>query len=175
MNHSQKYSSPYLARDYFPRDILPLTLYAGRKTIRQPLPYRQHEELEFLLIREGTGTVTINARSIPVRPGTLLCLSPHHFRKIEPDKGRALEISECHVNSGIYFYVTACPYYTHTDPCVPTPPVCAVLDNALTAHVTTLMDDLGRLCQSTPISENQPAFFLLLKLFGILEEYAAEG
>ena len=166
-----KYSSPYYARDYFSKDILPSSIYAGRKTIRQPVPYRRHDELEFLLIHSGTGTVTVNARSFPVSRGSLLCFSPGHFHKLELEKGEKLEISECLINSGLYFYITACPYYKSAA-MLPTPPVYAHLDEERTVQTAKLIDELTALCGSTPITENQPAFFLLMKLFGILEKYS---
>ena len=32
-----KYSSPYYAKDYFSKEILPSEVYAGQKIIRQPM------------------------------------------------------------------------------------------------------------------------------------------
>lgn len=166
-----KYSSPYLAKDYFSKDILPAQVYAGRRVIRQNIPYRQHDEIQFLLVRVGEATVTVNAHSYHVSRGSLLCLCPGHFHKIEPHKGSKLEISECHVNSGVYFYITACPYYPSAPASIPTPALYAKLNEQLTLQVTNLIDELGASCEKTPISENQSAFFLLMKLFGILESY----
>lgn len=167
-----KYSSPYLAKDYFSKDILPTAVFAGRKTIRQNIPFRQHEDMELMLVRSGSGTVTVNARSYPVSRGSLLCCSPTQFHKLELDKGSRLEITECHINSGVYFYLSACPYYRADSADVPTPPVYAQLDEQRTLQVTQLLDELAASCEKTPIVENQPAFFLLMKLFGILEKYA---
>lgn len=167
-----KYSSPYLAKDYFSKDILPSTVYAGRKTVRQSIPYRQHDDMEFILVRSGSGTITVNARSYPVSRGSLFCFSPGQFHKLELDKGSRLEITECHLNSGVYFYVSACPYYRTENADIPTPPVYAQLDEPLAQQVTRLLDELTVSCEKTPINENQPAFFLLMKLFGILEKYA---
>lgn len=167
-----KYSSPYLAKDYFSKDILPSTVLAGRKTIRQSIPYRQHDEMEFMLVRSGTGTVTVNAHSYPVSRGSLFCFSPGQFHKLELDKGNRLEVTECHINSGMYFYISACPYY-HTDmPDIPTPPIYAHLQEEGTIQVTKLIDELAAECEKTPIQENQSAFFRLMKLFGILEKHA---
>lgn len=169
-----KYSSPYLAKDYFSKDLLPSQLYAGRKMLRQNTLYRHNDDLDFLLVRSGEGIATVNAASYPLTRGSLLCLSPGHFHKLEIPKGSRLEVTECHINPGVYFYLSACPYYhPHTDD-VPTPPVYAQLSEPLTLQVTKLMDELAASCEKTPISENQPAFFLLMKLFGILEKYAVK-
>lgn len=168
-----KYSSPYLAKDYFSKDILPTAVYAGRKTVRQSIPYRQHDDIEIMLVRSGSGTVTVNAHTYPISRGSLVCCNPTQFHKLEPDKSSRLEITECHINSGVYFYLSACPYYRSDSPDVPTPPVYAQLNEAHTLQVTRLLDELGTSCEKTPIGENQPAFFLLMKLFGILEKYAA--
>lgn len=167
-----KYSSPYLAKDYFSKDILPSNVYAGRKAIRQNIPYRQHENMEFMLVRSGSGIVTVNARTYPVSRGNLFCFSPGQFHKLELEKGSRMEVTECHINPGVYFYLSACPYYHSKTGVVPTPPVHAQLSEPLTLQVIRLMDELGASCEKTPITENQPAFFLLLKLFGILEKYA---
>lgn len=169
-----KYSSPYLARDYFSKDILPTQVYAGRKIIRQNIPYRQQDEIHFLLVRGGEGMVTVNARSYPVARGSLLCLCPGHFHKIEVGKGSKLEVSECHINSGVYFYISACPYYPSETANIPTPALYANLDEQRTVQVTQLMDELAGSCEKTPIGENQSAFFLLMKLFGILETFGEQ-
>ena len=167
-----KYSSPYYARDYFSKDILPTEIYAGQKSIRQSIPYRRHEELELMLVRSGEGTVTVNAHSFPVSRGSLLCFNPSHFHKLEPGKGGKLEISECHINPGIYFYITACPYYKADTAKLPAPPVLAQLDEALTENADRILEQLANIYTHGPVEENQPIFFLLLKLFGILEKYA---
>ena len=167
-----KYSSPYLAKDYFSKDILPSEFYAGRKTVRQSIPYRQHDDMEFMLVRSGSGMVTVNAKEYPVSRGSLFCFSPDQFHKLETEKGSRLEITECHLNSGVYFYLSACPYYYNNTSDIPIPPVYAQLDETRTLQVTQLMDELSVSCEKTPISENQSAFFLLMKLFGILEKFA---
>lgn len=169
----RKYSSPYYSRDYFSKAILPTEVYAGRKTIRQQLPYRQQDEIKFMLVRSGEGTVTVNARSYPVCRGSLFCFCSSHFHKLDMGKGDRLEVSECHVNSGVYFYISASPYYRTNTMDLHSPPVYAQLDEARTVQVTELIDQLSVLCEKTPITENQPAFFLLMKLFGILEKYAS--
>ncbi len=169
----RKYTGPYLSRDYFPRDILPHTVYAGHKILRQPLPYRQQDEIMFLLVRGGTGTVTVNGRSFPAKRGSLFCFSPGHFHKIEPSKAQGLEVSECHMNTGLYFFITACPYYPAATG-VSGPPVYARLDEELTHRTARVMEDIAIQCGKSAVSENQSLFFLLMKLFGIMERYNTE-
>ena len=169
-----KYSSPYYAKEYFSKDILPSEIYAGQKIIRQSVPYRRHDEIEFMLVRSGTGTVTVNARNYPISRGSLLCFSPSHFHKIDPNKGSRLEIGECHINPGVYLYITACPYYSPAAEHLPTPPVLAKLDEEQTRRAEQLLDELATVIDRAPVTENQPAFFLLMKLFGMLERYAVE-
>lgn len=167
-----KYSSPYYAKEYFSKDILPSDVYAGQKIIRQSIPYRRHEEIEFILVRSGAGGVTVNARSFPVSRGSLLCFSPSHFHKIAPHKGSRLEVLECHMNPGVYLYITACPYYHPSADRLPTPPVLAQLSEEETRRTEQLLDELATVIDRAPVTENQPAFFLLMKLFGLLEKYA---
>lgn len=167
-----KYSSPYYAREYFSKDILPSDVYAGQKIIRQSVPYRRHEEIRFMLVRSGTGTVTVNAHSFPVSRGSLMCFSPSHFYKIDPHKGSRLEIVECHMNPGVYLFITACPYYRPSADRLPTPPVRAYLDEAKTCRAEQLLDELVTIIDRAPITDNQPVFFLLMKLFGLLEKHA---
>lgn len=170
-----KYSSPYYAKEYFSKDILPSEIYAGQKIIRQPVPYRRHDEIQFMLVRSGSGTVTVNAHSFPVSRGTLLCFSPSHFHKIDPQKGSRLEMAECHMNPGVYLYITACPYYRSDPNKLPIPPVLAQLGEEETRRTEQLMEDLTSVINKAPITENQPAFFLLMKLFGLLEAYGASA
>lgn len=167
-----KYSSPYYAKDYFSKEILPSEIYVGQKIIRQSIPYRRHDEIEFVLVRSGEGTVTVNANSFPVSRGSLLCFGPSHFHKIEPKKGSRLEVGECHMNSGVYLYITACPYYLPAANQLPTPPVAARLSESETHKTELLLEELAAVIDKAPITENQPAFFLMMKLFGLLEKYA---
>ena len=167
-----KYSSPYYAKDYFSKDILPSEIYVGQKIIRQAIPYRRHDEIEFMLVRSGTGTVTVNAHSFPVSRGSLLCFSPSHYHKTDPAKGSRLEVGECQMNAGVYLFLTACPYYHPSANQLPVPPVLARLDEANTRRTEQLLDELAGVIDKAPITENQSAFFLLMKLFGLLERYA---
>lgn len=166
-----KYSSPFYSRDYFSKNILPNSTFAGRKTVRQQIPFKQHDDLELLLIRDGTGTVTVNATQFPIQRGALFCFSPYHFHKLDVNKGETLELSECHVNSGVYFYISACPYFKAEPQELPYPPLYAELDEEHTLAVEKLIDDIEYECEKNTIGENQTCFFLLMKLFGIMEKY----
>lgn len=170
-----KYSTLFYSQDYFSKNILPNSIYAGRKIIRQQIPYKQHDDLEILLIRRGAGTVTVNATEYPVGPGDLFCFSPYHFHKLEVAKGQKLEVSECRVNSGVYFYISACPYFNPSRPPeLPSPRLHIKLDESHAMQAEKLIDEIGLECQKKNIQENQPCFFLLMKLFGIIEQYAAQ-
>ena len=170
-----KYSSPFFSRDYFSKNILPSTAFSGRKTIRQQVPFKQHDELEVLLIRRGKGTVTVNATEFPISRGDMFCFSSCHFHKIDLDRGEKLEVSECHINSGLYFYISACPYYQSTpDEDLPYPPLHVKLDETHTQKVEALIDEIAGECEREDIQNNQLCYFLLMKLFGIMERYAEQ-
>ena len=167
-----KYSSPFYSRDYFSKNILPNSTFAGRKTIGQQVPFKQHDDLEILLIRQGEGMVTVNATQFPIRRGALFCFSPYHFHKLDINKGEKLELSECHVNSGVYFYISACPYFKAQPQELPYPPLYAELDEEHTAQAEKLIDDIAAECEKKTIRENQTCFFLLMKLFGMMEKFS---
>lgn len=168
-----KYTSPFNSRDYFSENLLPSGVYAGRKTLRQQIPFVQHDDLELLLVCEGEGTLTVNAQQFSLSRGDLFCFSPHHFHQFTPSKGHGLEVSECHINGGVYFYITACPYYNVDGCALPSPPLHAFLDEAQCLWAETLMDEIARESEQKTIiiGEKQGCFFLLLKLFGMLEKY----
>ena len=98
-----KYSTPFYSRNYFSENLLPAKVWAGRKSVQQQIPFTQHDDLELLLIRKGEGLLTVNERDYPLSRGMLFCFSPHHFHRLSLPKGHTLEVSECHVNSGVYF------------------------------------------------------------------------
>ena len=104
----------------------------------------------------------------------LFCFSPHHFHKLTLPRGHTLEVSECHVNSGVYFYITACPYFIADAQTVPYPPLLAILDEAHVLAAEELMDQISGESEqkAVKIAENQNCFFLLMKLFGALEKFA---
>ncbi len=170
----RKYSRPYYSRDYFTQEILPNTIRISEKSIRQTIPFRQHDDLEFLLIRNGKATVTLNGKDYSAERGCLFCFSPTHFHKLDFSVPEPVEVSECHINSGVYFYISACPYYETDITKLPYPPVYARLDEERTVQAEQIINRLSTLCEKSPITENQSAFFLLMKLFGLLELYAAE-
>lgn len=168
-----KYSSPFYSRDYFSKNILPNFIFSGRKVIRQQIPFKQHDELELLLVRQGEGTVTVNATQFPISRGDMFCFSPCHFHKIDVDRGGALEVAECHLNSGLYFYISACPYFRSTpDADLPYPPLHVKLDPEHTLQAEKLIDAIAAESERVHIQENQLCFFLLMKLFGIMERSA---
>jgi len=170
-----KYSTLFYSRDYFSKNILPNSINAGRKVIRQQIPYKQHDDLEILLIRHGEGTVTVNAVEYPISPGDLFCFSPYHFHKLDVAKGQKLEVSECRVNSGIYFYISACPYFKPSQSQeLPAPRLHVKLNEQRTIQAEKLIDGIGLECQKRKIQENQYGFFLLMKLFGIIEQQTEE-
>lgn len=168
-----KYSSPFCSRHYFSEGLLPSEVRAGRRTLRQSLPYTQSDDLELVLVRRGEGTLTVNAADYPLSRGMLFCFSSSHFHKLALRRGQALELSECHVNSGVYFYIAACPYFIAENKPVPDPPFMALLDEAQTLRVEALIDQIAAEVERRDIKagENQNCFFLLLKLFGMLEKY----
>lgn len=170
-----KYSAPFDSRDYFTQNILPTAILADQKTIRKQIPYRQHDDLEILLIRQGSGTITVNAVEYPVTRGDLFCFSPYHFHRLDAVVGDKLEVSECHVNSGVYFYVTACPYYhTEETTALPYPHLHVKLSESQTRQVEYLLDGIAMESAQKNIQENQSCFFLLMKLFGIVERCAVK-
>lgn len=169
-----KYSRPFNSRDYFSENLLPAEIFAGRKTIRQQLPFTQHDELELLLIRGGQGTLTVNSTEFPVSQGSFFCFSPHHFHRLIPQKGHTIELSECHVNSGVYFYISACPYFRAIGKVPLYPPLYAQLSPSDARRVESLIDEIAREHQKKTLDtmETQRCFFLLLRLFGILEKFS---
>ena len=168
-----KYSTPFYSRDYFTKNILPHSVLADRKTIRQQIPYRQHDDLEMLLIREGAGIITVNAVEYPISRGDMFCFSPYHFHRLDVLRGDTLEVSECHVNSGLYFYISACPYFIPPDSTkLHYPHLHVHLDETRTRQTEKLIDEISQECERKKIQENQSLFFLLMKLFGIMERYA---
>lgn len=169
-----KYSRPFNSRDYFSENLLPSEIFAGRKTVRQQIPFTQHDELELMLVRGGQGTLTVNATEFSLSQGSFFCFSPHHFHKLVPQKGSPLELSECHVNSGVYFYITACPYFGAAGKVPLYPPLHAELSPADALRTEILIDEIARECQKKTLTamETQRCFFLLLRLFGILEKFA---
>lgn len=168
-----KYSSPFCSRYYFSEGLLPSEIYAGRKILRQSTPYVQHDNLELLLIRGGSGTLTVNNTEYPLSRGMLFCFSSNHFHKLTLHYGQTVETSVCNVNSGVYFYISACPYFLAQDRTVPVPPLLARLDEAQTLRVETLMNQIAQESERKDMRSggNQSCFFLLLKLFGMLEKY----
>lgn len=169
-----KYVNPFYGRNYFSENLLPSEVFAGHRTVRQSIPFTQHDDLELLLIRKGEGILTVNAAEYPLSRGMLFCFSPHHFHKLTLPRGHTLEVSECHVNSGVYFYITACPYFIADERTVPYPPLLARLDETHVSMAEALMDQItGESTKKTvKIAENQNCFFLMMKLFGLLEKFS---
>lgn len=163
-----KFSSPFYGCDYFTRNVLPVQITAGRRTVSSEVPPSQHNDIVCLLVMSGSGRLFINAREYSVGRGSVFMLGPFHNYSILPDSDSKIELYEVHLNNGAYLYLIACPYYKISSMDIPREPVFLRYNETETVYLDGLMQQLTKCCQPGNFRRAQTSFLLALKLYGIM-------
>lgn len=153
--------------DHYGRDLIPLAVWGRQRVISEKTPVFQEDDQYFLLVTSGTGTISINHISVPVKRGTLICMGPFHAYRVIPDDGCRLGLLETHISPGAYMYVLACPYFRAQNIAIPDTPIVVHLDDAETAMAESSMIQFLHAAQSEPV-DHKLCFLFTVRLFGLL-------
>lgn len=74
--------------------------------------FHAHQGMELLYVHEGCGSVTMERRIYPLRPGTLFCFQPYQLHKVEVPAQAGM----CYVRSNLTFDPRAAESYTSPFP-----------------------------------------------------------
>jgi hypothetical protein len=168
-NPSSGYS-PFGVDDYFVKNVLPASIYAQERRITTPTPSLHNRDELLILVRSGSGAITVNSIRYPVKKNTIISLGPFHRYSLTPNQDQELVIAEGRMNAGTYVYILACPYYKVKNLSVPSEPAVAHLTGRLAEMACRTMDAF--LCESIENREdrNKICYCYMMELFGAMTE-----
>ena len=158
------------SHDYFVENVLPDNIQARLRRISAPTPYVNNRDEVFLLVRSGTGTMTVNGLEYRLKPNTLINLGPFHRYRFIPDKGTALEIADSRMNSGTYVYMIANPYLKLEQFYVTSEPPVVYLTGLLADIANDSMNGLLGEMNVRSDDSTSICFCYMMDLLGILTE-----
>ena len=158
------------SHDYFVENVLPDNIQAHLRRINAPTPYVNNRDEVFLLVRSGTGTMTVNGLEYRLKPNTLINLGPFHRYRFIPDKGTALEIADSRMNSGTYVYMIANPYLKRKQFFVTSEPPVVYLSGFLAELANDAMNGLLAEMENKSEDRMQLCFCYMMDLFGIITD-----
>ena len=158
------------SHDYFVENVLPDNIQARLRRISAPTPYVNNRDEVFLLVRSGTGTMTVNGLEYRLKPNTLINLGPFHRYRFIPDKGTVLEIADSRMNSGTYVYMIANPYLKRKQFFVTAEPPVVHLTGLLAQVANDAMNGLLAEMENKSEDRMQLCFCYMMDLFGIITD-----
>ena len=158
------------SHDYFVENVLPDNIQARLRRINAPTPYVNNRDEVFLLVRSGTGIMTVNGLEYRLRPNTLINLGPFHRYRFIPDKGSTLEIADSRMNSGTYVYMIANPYLKRKQFFVTSEPPVVHLTGLLAEVANDAMTGLLAEMENKSEDRMQLCFCYMMDLFGIITD-----
>lgn len=156
----------YSSYRYFPSELHPTISKVGRKQFTHPTCYEHHDELEYILVRAGTGQLFVNHRIFQLEPGAAGMFMSFDFHRFEPTVGETLDVDYLRISSGTFLYMMACPYSVLPD--------LDISNYMFTFHrlvgedltsIGRLFDELRKLMASSG-GENKKAIYFLMELVG---------
>lgn len=98
--------------EHFADTLSPTAPIVAFYEIRKETPVERPESdsLYLLYIQEGSGTLCLNEKKVPVEPGMMILLHSCHYFKLSPIPAGILRFSKCSftMNTMLFFYM--CPY-----------------------------------------------------------------
>lgn len=163
------------AHNYFINNVLPNNIQARERRVSSPTPYTHNRDQTFILVKNGTGTLTVNGVDYALRPATLVSLGPFHRYRYIPGKGQTLELAESRMNSGTYMYLTANPYFRLNKLEVPSEPPVVYLKGLKKEIAFQSMDGLLLEAESDSKDKNSLCLCYMTDLFGIVADIGSKG
>jgi len=162
--------SPFGVDDYFVKNVLPTSIYAQERRITTPTPSLQNRDELLILVRSGSGAITVNNIRYPVKKNTIISLGPFHRYSLTPNQDQELVIAEGRMNAGTYVYILACPYYKVKNLSVPSEPAVAHLTGRLAEMASRTMDTFLRESIENRDDRNKICYCYMMELFGAMTE-----
>lgn len=136
------------------------------------IPLHHHDEVEFILVREGEGTVSIDLEPYEAKAGTILVILPNQLHAVECKEGKKLVITD--LTFRLDLLESQYPDYCNSsyfDPIrtdsVPLP-CCITADYPEHGQVRKCITDIDSLCRWVPEAWQLSVKARLFQLFYIL-------
>ena len=76
-----------------------------------PTPYTHHDELEYIFVRSGSGTLVVNDVAHPMQPGSTAQFRSVEFFRVLPNPDEPLVIDYFRSEASSYNVLFGCPSY----------------------------------------------------------------
>lgn len=162
--------SPFGVHDYFIKNVLPNTITAQTRRISSPTPITQNNDQLVVLVRSGSGTITVNSIRYKIKKDTIISLGTFHRYSFAPDPGTVMEVAEGRMNAGTYVYVLACPYLKVNKMDVASEPGIAHLTGRLASMTERTMDDFLRESAGQARDRDKLCYCYMMELLGAMIE-----
>ncbi len=162
--------SPFGVDDYFVKNVLPTSIYAQERRITTPTPSIHNRDELLILVRSGSGVITVNSIRYPVKKNTIISLGPFHRYSLTPNPDQELVVAEGRMNAGTYVYILACPYYKVKNMSVPSEPAVAHLTGRMADMAGRTMDAFLRESIENRSDRNKICYCYMMELFGAMTE-----
>lgn len=131
---------------------------------------RQNDNTTLLFIKQGHGTISVNAVDYDLRRGVLMAISDYQSYRIKPEPGETLEYVECQFDYLLYLFFMANPYFNFTSPGLGPCAVYAVIEEDHIETATRLTDYL--ILSHTKGRHGEREVLQIMELFGFLIKYS---
>ena len=156
------------SESYFAKSAIPTDIHAVKRTITMAGSYIHNQDITFILVTGGSGTITVNGLDYPLKTNMLINLSPFHVYRFTPSKGHSLDIVQSGMNSGTYLYLIANPYYKMRTFSIPSEPIIVELSGLYKDIGFQAMQGLLSECGKDDKYAKSLCFCYMTDLFGLI-------
>ena len=108
-------TDPYTSANYYQDNLRYLEIMAEKGILSKKQPLHLHDELEFMFILEGTGTLHVNSVEYPVSEGCLILTYPFHVHALEPKTEKGLRYELCRFPLSLAIYLNISKQFAQTE------------------------------------------------------------
>lgn len=168
---SRGFTQPMTSMEYFnvgTEDSVPIKAISRRCTVKTAL--RQNELTTLIFIKNGSGSILVNAEEYELHRGVLMAISDYQSYKIKPTNGETLEYVECQLDYMLYLYFMANPYFKFTSPGLGPCAVYSVVEGENLKTAERLTDYL--VTSRSKSNHGEREVLQIMELFGMLIKYS---
>jgi|GEM_PF-6116281 len=108
-------TDPYTSANYYQDNLHYLEIITEKDSLRKKQPLHFHDELEFIFILEGTGTLHVNSVEYPVSEGCLILTYSFHVHALEPTAEKGLRYELCRFPLSLAIYLNISKQFAQTE------------------------------------------------------------
>lgn len=165
------YSPFFPSGDYYAKDSFQFPISAAHKSVDKPTVLKNNRGITLFYFRDSHGRILVNSRSYHVKPGCLMCLGAYHYFQLIPDSDtEPMRLTECRLSYDAFLYMAANPYYEFPMITLAVNPLTALLTEDKLVWAEDILDEMVTITTRHKRQDDEAAFYLSMKLMGILQK-----